>query len=299
MAVHPPPIWTLDGLTLNGPQDTDGIQWIATEDSEPLSAPAPTSTFSPKYQRHGSYWIPGFVERGTVSFAIRAYAQYGDWQALARARLRAKAICQDPTTLYPLVFQSEIGNHVQYVTREGDLLIKPVDSQDPAFEFSVQLAAPDPRWYDENWTEQTTGVPQNSITGLEFSGTGLDFVAAGTGLDFGPAATAGTIALTNNGTAPTAPVLTLTGPLTTPVITVADGSIRYNATLAIGEYVEISPEDPSVLLNGVTSRNYLANPANWDAFVVPPGGSLSIGLSHSGPSTDLGTVTARFRAAYW
>jgi hypothetical protein len=305
MPIHDPPVWTIDGISFNGDPDANGITWIADEDSDPLSAPAPTATFTPKYQRHGSFWLPGFVERGKASFTFQVSARRDDWAGLRRASLKMLALCQDQSRLYPLVFQSEIGNLVQYVTREGDILIKHVEAEVPAFMASVQFTAPDPRRYDETWTTLTTGVPQGSITGLDFSagsGAGLDFDAgSGAGLDFGPAGTAGTIVLDNTrGTAPTAPTLTLAGPLTTPVLTVANGSIKYNATLAAGDYVVINPEDPSVLFGAAAaSRGYLANPANWDAFTVPPGGSLSIGLSHSGPSTDLGTLTARFRAAYW
>jgi hypothetical protein len=129
--------------------------------------------------------------------------------------------------------------------------------------------------------------------------SGLDF-DAGPGLDFGIVGATGTILLDNTrGTAPSSPLLTLTGPLTTPVLSVAGGSIKYNDTLTAGQFVDLNPEDPSVLLNGTSGRGYLANPAQWDSFIVQPGSSLSIGLSHSGPSTDLGTVTARFRPANW
>lgn len=301
MPINRAPAWTLDGLVLNGPRDASGVRWIATEDSEPLSAPAPTTSFTPKYQRPGSTWIPGFVERGTASFTIRAYAEGdGSWATLRRASLKMLALCQDTSRLYPLVFQSEIGNLVQQVAREGDILVKPIKAQHPAFEASVQLTSPDPRRYEEEWQTLTTGLPQNSTTGIDFAtGGGLDFVTTG-GLDFGPAGANGIITLDNiDGTAPTSPELTLTGPLTTPTLSVAGGSIRYNTSLASGEYLVINPEDPSALLGGTASRGYLVSPANWSAFVIQPGSTLSIGLSHTGPSTDLGTLTARFRPAYW
>jgi hypothetical protein len=299
MPINRPSVWTIDGLTLNGPADENGVTWIATSDSQPLSAAAPTTTFTPKYQRHGSFMLPGFVERGTSVFTIRAYAQRDDWVALERARLKMLALCQDVTQLYSLVWYSAIGPLVQHVVREDDILISHVDAQHPAFEASVQFAAPDPRRYALETQVLTTGVPQNSVTGLDFgTGSGLDFGTNG-GLTFGPAANSGTILLDNaEGTAPSSPVLTLTGPLTTPVLAVANGSIKYNGTLAAGQSVVITPEDPSVLA-GTTSQSHLVNPANWDAFTVPPGGQLTIGLSHSGPSTDTGTVTAEFAPAFW
>jgi hypothetical protein len=93
--------------------------------------------------------------------------------------------------------------------------------------------------------------------------------------------------------------MTLYVPLTTPVLTTASGSIKYNGTIAGAEFVVLDPADPSVLLGGITSRGYLANPAQWDAFVVQPGQSITIGLSHSGASTDGGYVVIRFRPAWW
>ncbi|MFD9893321.1 hypothetical protein ACFWY9_28585 [Amycolatopsis sp. NPDC059027] len=267
-----------------------------------MSAPAPTTTFTPKYQRPGSYWTPGFVERGVINLTIRAYAEGNkSWAALRLASLKMLALCQDTTKLYPLVFRSEIGNLVQNVAREGDILIKPITAQDPAFEASIQLTSPDPRRYFETKQTLTVGLPQNSTTGLDFAtGGGLDYAASGGGLDFGPAGAIGILTVDNTaGTAPTSPELTLTGPLTTPSLSVPGGSITYNASLATGEFLVINPEDPSALLGGTASRGYLVNPAKWSAFVVQPGSSLSIGLSHSGPSTDLGTLTASYSPAFW
>lgn len=301
MPINHAPVWTLDGLTLNGPPDSNNVQWIATSDSDPLSAPAPTTSFTPKYQRHGSYWLPGYVERGTATLTIRAYALDKSWATLRTASLKMLALCQDVTKLYPFVFQSEVGNLVQNVVREGDILLKHVNAQNPAFEASIQLASPDPRRYEETWQTLVTGVPQGSNTGLDFATNGgLDFDGgSGAGLDFGTAI-GGTLAIDNTrGTAPTAPTLTLTGPLTTPIISAAGGSLKYNGTLAAGEFVVINPEDPSALLGGASSRNFLLNPADWSAFIVQPGQTLTVGLSHSGASSDAGTLTVQFRPAYW
>lgn len=452
MPVNRPPVWSLDGIEFNGPAQ-DNVQWIATPDSEPLTAAAPTTEFTPKYQRTGSFWTPGFMERGTSAFTVRAYALDKSMMTLRKASLKALAFLQNTKILYPLVFHSEIGNLVQYVVREGDISITPITgAQHPGIEFELQLAAPDPRRYFETWQTMTVGLPQNSTTGLDFgapttlnpnpdfetnttgwSGTGsatisrqaggaigsswtgrvtstqastlsgivstamipgvvagtnyrvsafvkmngatrraiiwvdwytagsvlissngftsdvlstttfdqvtrmadapatatqakirveqatalalgdffsvdqivlqpntvgLDF-DAGPGLDFGPTSGDATISLENTGMAPTAPILTLTGPLTTPVISVSDGSIKYNGTLAAGQTLVINPEDPSALLGGTTSIGYLVNPAQWDAFTVEPGETLVMGLSHSGAPTDTGTLTADFRPAYW
>ncbi|MGW4487851.1 hypothetical protein ACWEOE_28885 [Amycolatopsis sp. NPDC004368] len=308
MPAHLPPVWEIDGLILNtardtsGVRDAEGIQWILTEDSEPMASAEPTTEYADKFQRIGSTWIPGQQKKGGGTLVIRGYARRDDWAARDRAMLRAMALCADVSTTYPLIYRGDGGSLVQYITREGEILPKIIDAQHPGFEISMQFNAPDPRRYDLEWTKLVTTVPQNSTTGLDFvTGGGLDFAAGGgAGLDFGPAGSAGTILLDNTrGTAPSAPILRLDGRLDTPVLAVAGGSIRYNAVLDPGRFIDINPDDPSFLLDGATSAGYLASPAQWDAFVVPKGETLTIGLAHSGPSTDLGTLTCWFRAAYW
>ncbi|MGW4484338.1 hypothetical protein ACWEOE_10920 [Amycolatopsis sp. NPDC004368] len=308
MAGHLPPTWELDGLTLNsatdtgGIRDSEGIQWILTPDSDPITSAENTNQYVDKFQRIGSNWIPGQQKKTGGTLVIRGYAQHGDWAGKTRAMLRAMALLSDATKVYPFVWHSEAGSFVQNITRQGEILPKHIDAQDPAFEISMQYTAPDPRRYDLEWTTLSTPVPQNSTTGLDFTGAGsggLDFSTGG-GLDFGPAGVSGTILLDNTrGTAPSAPILRLDGRLDTPVLSVAGGSIKYNAVLDPGAFATITPEDPSFLLGDTTPVGYLASPAKWDAFVVPPGQTLTIGLAHSGPSTDLGTLTAWFRAAYW
>jgi hypothetical protein len=87
--------------------------------------------------------------------------------------------------------------------------------------------------------------------------------------------------------------------LTNPLLVTPTGSIKYNATLANGEFVLIDPADPSVLFNGTDNRSWLVNPAAWNAFEIPDGGTLQIGLSHSGPSTDTGWLATEFSPAYY
>lgn len=447
--VYFPYTWTLDGITFNSrTRDADGILWYVTSESDPVMAPAPTSQYTPRFNRHGSFRIPGYRDRGIQTLTIRGYARRGNTPARDRAMLKLLGICQDPQVLYPLVWNSAFGPLVQNVAIDGDILIKPIDVQEPGFEASIQFTSPDPRRYPTTFDTVTTGIPQNSITGLDFqnnnlvvnpyfplvttgwtalnsatlavsadangpygsvtgtlgtgnngmvstaaipglvagtvydfytrvwsatntgytvtiqwrtaananltastitlagatlsawndirqqvtapattdnalvtiratgtmsigqsfrvasiffglsSTTGLDYDAS-TGLDFGPAATQGTLIITNNGTAPASPIITFYGLLVTPVLTTATGSIRYNGTINAGETVVVNPQDPSVLFNGITPKGYLVDPGQWDAFVVPPGGSLTMGLSHSGSASDGGYVSLQWRPAFW
>lgn len=441
--------WSLDGLTFNNrTRDADGILWYLTEESNPVESPAPTSQYTPRFNRHGSFRIPGYRDRGTQTLVIRGYARRGDVAGRDKAMLRLLGICQDPNLLYPLTWYSAYGPLVQNVCLDGEILIKPVNTAEPGFEASIQLTSPDPRRYPTAFDTLTTGIPQNSITGLDFqnndlvvnpffpinttgwtaqnsatlsvsadtngpygqvtgtlgtgnngmittaaitgltagtvydfytrvwsatntgytitiqwrtaananltastitlagatlsawndirqsvtapattdnalitiratgtmtvgqsfrvasiffgvNGTGLDFDNSAQGLDFGPAAAQGTLIINNIGTAPASPIITFYGLLVTPVLTTATGSIRYNATIAAGDSVVINPQDPSVLLNGVTAVGYRVDPGQWDSFIVQPGQSLTMGLSHSGSASDGGYVSLAWRPAYW
>lgn len=445
---YPAYTWSLDGITFNTrTRDADGILWYLTEDSDPIASPAPTSQYTPRFNRHGSFRIPGYRDRGIQTITVRGYARKGDVPGRDKAMLKLLGICQDPNTLYPLVWNSAYGQFFQNVCLDGEILIKPINTGEPGFEASLQLTSPDPRRYPTAFDTLATGIPQNSITGLDFqnndlvvnpffpvnttgwtaqnsatlsvgsdangpygqvtgtlgtgnngmittaavtgltagtvydfytrvwsatntgytitiqwrtaananltastitlsgatlsawndirqsvtapattdnalitiratgtmtagqsfrvasiffgvNGTSLDFDAS-TGLDFGPAAAQGTLIINNTGTAPSAPVITFYGLLVTPVLTTATGSIKYNGTINAGEFVVINPQDPSVLLNGTSPSGFRVDPGQWDSFVVQPGGSLTMGLSHSGSASDGGYVSIQWRPAFW
>lgn len=296
------PAWSLDGIDFNtGNPDSDGILWVIEEEQGFWGSVGLNATYTPKLNQHGSYRVPGFKERDTITLTCvtRLDVDRYDYAAFRRAQMRVAALCSDSTTLYPLVCHSEIGPLVADVALDGDILTKLRNTQPPTFEWSIQLTAPDPRRYDLSWTRVQTGLPIDSATGLDFVGlgSGLDFDT--TGLHFGSGSMSGTVMLTNKGTAPSQPILTLQGPLTNPTIATQGGSITYNGTLAAGEYVVIDPADPSVLKGGTANVSHLVNPANFTAFTVRPGTTLTVGLSHTGPSTDTGTLVVDFRSAWF
>lgn len=145
--------------------------------------------------------------------------------------------------------------------------------------------------------EPTTTATPNPV----FSSTG------GAGLVFGTGSNStGQIELRNEGTAPTPPVFRLYGPLTNPTLT-GNGlyTMKYNGTIPDGSFVEITPADTSVMLDGTASRRHLLSPAQFSGFFVPAAsfltgyGSLVLGLVHEGPADSAGYVEVEYRHAWF
>lgn len=104
------------------------------------------------------------------------------------------------------------------------------DEQGPFIKYQVTLRADDPLVYDQVSQAATATAPSTSATGMP-----LPMVFP---IPFGLAATGGTCSVLNGGNAPSWPVITVTGPITNPVLGNAT-TARYlyfdGLTLAAGE----------------------------------------------------------------
>jgi hypothetical protein len=153
------------------------------------------------------------------------------------------------------------------------------------FTYSLQLKAPDPLKYG----------PQT------FAQTSLAASAGGTGrvwprvwpTDYGvpPGVTPGAITLANAGTASYHPRLRIDGPVPNPVVTMTETGdwIRYNATLAAGNWLDIDCRNRAVLLNGnldASHKNLMSSYGAWLAVPVG-GGSLSWTADAADPDATL------------
>lgn len=147
---------------------------------------------------------------------------------------------------------------------------------------TIQLVATDPRIYGDQLRNDTTGV--GSVTGGQ--GFPLSFPHG-----FGTA-TAGTIAATNDGNTPAPWSATLTGPLTSPRISLVDGAGALELsgfTLAAGEFLTLDSLDRTVLLNGTAGRYGSLTTRDW--FELPVGSSEVQLTAASGT----GNLTLRWR----
>lgn len=107
----------------------------------------------------------------------------------------------------------------------------------------------------------------------------------------------GTGSVTNSGTAPAYPILTLTGPLTNPYIqnSTVGKFMQLNRTIAAGEVVTIDMYNKTILLNGSSSLiSSKSSTSDW-WYIAP--GTNTITLSTASTS-DTGNVALSFYSAY-
>lgn len=315
------PTWQLDWLTFDpSTLDVNGVQWCIDGQTGFWDGPSPRtdSNIVERIGGHGALVGPMWEKERIITLSGWAFAP--DFATLRRAWVALKGVCTDPQTTYQLTCTSEVGSMVAGVQLDGETTIKPHPSYAYGMTFTMQLLAPDPRLYSAQGITITVALPQSSTgDGLDFTQVvtpdthaGLYFDPAMGGLSFGASNAGGFGQLTNRGTAPSAPVYTFNGPLTTPVLTCTPAGapsqsfLQYNGTLNLNDSVTIDPSVPSVLLNGTASRSYFLNPADFTDFSVPAAsyatgqpGRLTVGLSHSGAANAGGYATATFRDAYF
>lgn len=171
------------------------------------------------------------------------------------------------------------------------------------FTFTLDLLAPDPLLYGLEQDFPPVGVPA--------SGGGLHFPLGGSAADdavpdparpfwdFGADGTSGRVEITNEGTAPSFPFITVTGGL-------ADGFIIADVTtgqqvvflrnILPGSVVTINQRTGQALLDG--QNDVSDKVVSWDFFSVGPGETHVIQFSPLGATTGTPQATFSFQPAY-
>jgi hypothetical protein len=312
------PPFTLDWLTLGNPDEPDdaGVEWHLLKVAGITDGGTPRMDITERPAMHGAAIGPIFMKERIITLEGRAFAP--DFASLRHAEMSVKGLCSGSSTeSYPLTLHSEIGDLTCSVRLDDKITTVPNKVFAPSFDFSIQLVAADPLIYSAETYSKRAGLPPATVEdGLDFlaeatfpdSGTGLDFGtgAPDSGLSFGTQSAAAFAWCYNQGTAPSPPIVTIHGPLTTPTVTSSAGpyELTYNDTLAAGEFVVINPQLRTVLLGGTASRRWLLNPAHFAGFTVPAArgsqpGLLKVGVTHQGPSTETGWVEVTYRDAYF
>ncbi|GAA2812754.1 hypothetical protein [Saccharopolyspora taberi] len=300
------PIWSLGPLTFDPEQpDRHGVHWILTTEEGFWASPATNAELNPQLATHGAFRTPGWKTERTITLEGQAFAP--DFATLRRASAALTGLLSDPSTPMALTCHSEIGALTSEVYLDDQILTKPTETAAPGFEWSLQLVAPDPRKYSLAWYRAETRLPSQGTGGLRF-GSGLHFGRA-RGLSFGEDHSSGAMVLTNDGTAPTAPLYTLHGPLHRPWLTVTTGNrtaaLAYDATLHEGQALVIDPSVPTALLDGEIPARQRLFPAQFADFVIPAAsfdgepGQRCVRLSHDGPARAEGRVEATWRHAWF
>ena len=151
----------------------------------------------------------------------------------------------------------------------------------------VEFYAADPRIYDD--------VASNAQVGLSGAGGGLTFNAT-PNLTFGTTAAPNTQVAMNAGNYNTKPVITITGPVDTPVVqNVTQGlSLKVNMALAAGDTLTLDTDTRSVVLNGTASRrSSLSTDSVW--FDLSPGPNT---ILYSAAAATVSITYLTWRNAY-
>jgi len=152
---------------------------------------------------------------------------------------------------------------------------------------TVEFFCPDPRIYND--TQTSTVFTPAAGTGRTYPRVYPLLYNASTG------SPGNQQALTNNGNTTTYPVATIVGPVVNPSFySTTGGTLTVNATLTASDTVTIDTDMKSILFNGSTARNLLANGSTW--FALDPG-TTTLGLTCSSYTAGA-TMTVTYRDAY-
>lgn len=255
---------TLDGWaaggTYTGTVDNNATEWWITKCDGWRDRPAMRVASTDRQADHGSFDAPSYLASRVITVEGVAVCT-SEAVAYLSADIMA-SVCSDPAVLYPLVV-TEPGRpdrranvRLNDATKVGE----PYGAGNVAFDWSLQLRAPDPRRYADDETAITLTLPTGAGTGLTLPVTLPFTIPSGVATNVATAV--------NDGTFPTRPVVTFTGPVTDPAIAnlTTGRTLAFTYDLAAGESLTVDFDARSVLLNGEVSRAYAIDygSAWWD-----------------------------------
>ncbi|AGM09049.1 phage distal tail protein [Amycolatopsis keratiniphila] len=277
------PVFTVDGWAGNT-VDAEGVEWWVTKEEGWASSPAVRLTLTDRPERDGAFDAPSYRSPRVITLEGTAVAP--DRISKERAKDRLAAVLNDGSRLFPLVVTEPHVVRRAMVRLSGESKI--LDKKAGAFEFSVQVTAPDPLRYSAELRVATCPLP-SAAGGLKFP---LTFP-----LDFGTGATGGRLSLENTGTVAAWPTWKIGGPCADPVIinTQTGEELAFQIQLAAGEVLVVDTDARTVLLQGLASRRSVMLPhSRW--FPLGRGGiDIAFRAAAYDPATRL---TAEWRDAW-
>lgn len=272
----------------------NGLYFGAGTDIQVASIPAglrahPTirSGNVPKVMSHGALGGKNYYDARVVQFALEIFApQQHSFENTVAALGNAFPNMIDPSQMVPLQFllASTWSEARQLFCRVS----KGVTPLDPTYgaqhaKVQVEVTAPDPLIYSLTQHTASTGLP-SPTAGLTFPVT---FPAT-----FG-ASTGGSMQVVNAGNETTYPQITITGPCTSPIVTLGSAFMRSNVTLGASDVLVIDMGAGTITLNGTASRQNTETTGS-SFFGIPPG-TWTIGVG----SADSSAVSATFTTAWY
>jgi hypothetical protein len=247
---------------------------------------APLRTTTDEHQgMDGTYIDSPYESMRTIILTGTLYTPPGDPDTLLKS-LRAD---YNNNLVRPFYIQHP-GQAVQFVNGQGGGLQYDVDVNRRTNRTAVQFTvlAGDPYIYDYPLQVSTIGSPSVSVVGTSFN------MAFNVG--FGGAIPTNGAVVINNGTHTAYPVITLTGPLTNPVLvdSVNGITMSFNISISAGDLLVIDCRNKSVVLNSMVSRRSTLTGLQW--FKVPAGASETIFF---GAAAGTGTASVSMTNTYY
>lgn len=161
----------------------------------------------------------------------------------------------------------------------------------PFLQWGVSLVCPDPRIYEAIQSSGSYDPTDTGSGGLFFP---LTFP-----LDFQASETSGLLEIVNAGTIETPPVITITGPVTNPIVdneSTGHSIYTQGLELASGNTLVINVAERWAKLNGTTKRPDLIDASLTDWFSLEPG-TNQLRLRGSGMSAGSTELSITYRSA--
>jgi hypothetical protein len=289
--------WACDNMVF-GAVDAAGCWWIVTSSDGWFGPPKPKTDRQVRSNAPGSFRSAAY--RGERVIVLQGTTKCPSVAARIAALDQLATMATDPGTVYELAVTDQTGR-TRTISVELDSKTD-VNLAGPRwFDWQLAFGCPDPIKYDAIWQQPVSGMMSASEGGLDFSGSGLDFVTS-SGLDFGTAGTPQAAQVANFGTERTYPLFEITGPSINPIVTdVSTGEfVTWAGTLKTGDVLTINcAEFPargfparSAYFNTFSNRRVqLSVPTNWPS--VGPGEVHNFQLSAAGATTSQLTVYLR------
>jgi hypothetical protein len=275
---------TIGGLTLGA-----GTDYQLPAGPAGFGLPELRTSDTPRPQDHGLFWGNDYFGKRTITFGV---AILGDNPDDATAKMEAlTAVWQPPDPaitdgIAPLTIDIP-GQDPRTLDGRPRRAAYNLDSlRDAVIQATLQYDVADPRWYDAVETVLSTAAATSGGGRTYDRVYPLVYAAGGTG---------GNLTATNAGNFPTRPVLTITGPCTTPRVenVTAGRYLLFDLTLGVGDFLVVDLDARTILLGGTASRySSLVSGSSW--WELAPGDNLLKFTS----ADSMGTLEVRYRSAW-
>lgn len=262
-----------------GQVDGNGIGWILTG-FDGLDSPDTAGQVVQRQGDHGGWATPQFYAPRALTLTLTARAPSWALRDAARALLQQAVPISD---LALLTVAEAVPK--QLLVRRSGRITEAYPGEQTEVDFTIGLIAPDPRKYTAV-LQQATANQGAGPAGLAPPWTPPITLPAG--------APPMTVSATNGGSFETRPVVTITGPVTSPALVnqTTGQVVSYSAlTLGASDVLAVDFLNKQALLNGVFRTADLTS--SW--WVMPPGAT---GIQMTGTASAGASMTVAWRDAW-